>query len=116
MILTDEINVLESVSSSMTNGHVMTDDEISASWYRVPARVDYRSTNDNDPDGRAPWSQEQFLVCVMEWQEFRGQQLSPRRHNIEWRGVRYPLDGLPLVRMRGTEPHHYTVGLQRVGA
>lgn len=116
MILQDEVTVIETSSTvDLPNNQTIPDNEIANSW-TVPARVDFRSTDDDQSSGGFSWGpQNQHLVAVLEYELFRNQELSPRRHNIIWRGKKYPLDGRPLLRMRGDDTHHYSVALQGWG-
>lgn len=114
MILRDEVTVIEfNGGIPLRNSQIILPGE-EAYLETVPARVDYRSTSDDATDHQArPWSQQQSLVVVLEWQQFRGQSLSPALHNIEWRGTRYAIRGEPLLRIRGNCEHHYSVEIGR---
>lgn len=105
MILRDEIEILLT-RAVLPNGATMRDDQVHARE-TVPAHVSYRSAKDEADDGRS-YYQVQHLTAMIDPLD---DDLNPTHHNVEWRGRRYALDGVPLIRRQGTEDHHWTIAL-----
>jgi hypothetical protein len=107
MILTDEVNIVRT-NVLLANDEVMTDDEV-VERVTVPAQVGFRGAQDEAGDGRLYYQAQALVVQI----EPLPEDLNPTRHNIEWRGKRYALNGSPLIRRRQGEDHHWTVQLTR---